>query len=156
MQRLATVVLLTKAIEYIETCVGLMGTGELLELTPDSPLPKTITCLMYINSQIIYNFKNNRCLCALNFTSELPEAQRKDPIVYEYSVAHWDNIDCGHLLSISEAQLGESVFKSSPGTGFLDWEFLFLQALSLKCQDIDLPLTIRLLAHYSTLHKSKT
>ena len=106
--------------------------------------------------QIIYNFKNNRCLCALNFTSELPEAQRKDPIVYEYSVADWDNIDCGHLLSISEAQLGESVFKSSPGTGFLDWEFLFLQALSLKCQDIDLPLTIRLLAHYSTLHKSKT
>jgi hypothetical protein len=52
-------------------------------------------------------------------------------------------------------KIGYAGFKSCPGTVFLEWGFLFPQALSLKCPDIDLPITIHLLAPYSTLHKPK-
>jgi hypothetical protein len=58
---------------------------------------------------------------------------------------HTSAIHCGYLVSIPEPLLGESGFKSCPGTGFLDWGFLFPQALSSKDPDIDLPLTIHLL-----------
>ena len=101
-------------------------------------------------------FKNNRCLDAVKVTLKLFKVQRKDVIVYNPSVTHCDNTHCGHLVSILESQLGKPGFKSCPGTVFIEWGFLFPQALSLNCPDIDLPLTIHLLARYSTLHTPKT
>jgi len=52
-----------------------------------------------------------RCLGAVAFKLKLSEARRNYPTLYDPSVAHYNNIHCGHLLRILESQLGESGFK---------------------------------------------